>query len=369
MRILHIADSYLPTMGGIEMHVSDLATRQQALGHDVRILTATTAVSDEPDVIPVIRLPRSPLTPGTGRIIQRIVEEEKIELVHMHVSVGSPLVWSALRVPMSAGRIATMHSVLPNSRALLRTWMSASRFRRHEVMFTAVSDVAAEPLRAAMPGVPVGILSNGIDPSHWAIPQVDNEIFTVASVGRFNRRKRPRALVRILADVRASLPPTQEFRALLVGDGPQLDIVRRDIRRAGLDDCVELLGSRTRDEIRNILACSDAYLAPARLESFGIAALEARCVGLPVVAMACGGVGEFITDNVEGFLVDDDAGMAAATVALATDVELLHRMRTHNSVTSPPMAWDLVLDRHDDLYGRAIELGAKNTRGLRSVVV
>ena len=31
------------------------------------------------------------------------------------------------------------------------------------------------------------------------------------------------------------------------------------------------------------LLASDVYVAPAILESFGLAALEARCVGLPVV--------------------------------------------------------------------------------------
>jgi len=371
MRILHIADSYLPRMGGIEMHVSDLAMRQQAAGHDVRILTATPLAPREGRGVPVTRLPGHQLVPGTGRYVRTLVQGEQVDVVHAHLSVASALAWSALRVPMSAGRIATMHSVLPNTPTLLRAAMAVSGIRRQDMVFTAVSDVAARPFREAIPGMPVTVLPNGIDPAIWKTGRksVTDDMFTVVSVGRFTRRKRLRALIGMLTELRAALPPGKELRALIVGAGPQYETVRRDIHRAGLDGRVELLGARTRDEIHTILDCADVYLAPARLESFGIAALEARCAGLPVVAMECSGVGEFIRDGVEGFLVADDRGMVAATHALATDRRLLGRISAHNATTDPTMAWDRLLDKHFDLYDRAISLSQSRVRGTRSVVI
>jgi glycosyltransferase involved in cell wall biosynthesis len=80
-------------------------------------------------------------------------------------------------------------------------------------------------------------------------------------------------------------------------------------------------------------------MAPARLESFGIAALEARCAGLPVVAMTAGGVGEFVSDGREGLLVRDDAEMARAISRLATDTLLRRRIRTHNATTTTSLDW------------------------------
>ena len=59
------------------------------------------------------------------------------------------------------------------------------------------------------------------------------------------------------------------------------------------------------------------FVAPADLESFGIAALEARCAGLPVVAKSSGGVREFVRDEVEGLLCDTDEDMVQALVRLA----------------------------------------------------
>ena len=44
MRIAHVTDCYLPRLGGIEMQVRDLATRQQQAGEDVEIITATPAI-------------------------------------------------------------------------------------------------------------------------------------------------------------------------------------------------------------------------------------------------------------------------------------------------------------------------------------
>src|SRR5947209_7845297 len=57
MRILHVTDAYLPRLGGIEMHVHDLARAQSAAGHDVDIITMTRArgASDVPGGAIVVR--------------------------------------------------------------------------------------------------------------------------------------------------------------------------------------------------------------------------------------------------------------------------------------------------------------------------
>lgn len=51
-----------------------------------------------------------------------------------------------------------------------------------------------------------------------------------------------------------------------------------------------------------------------RLEPFGLAPLEANACGLPVVAVAEGGVRETITDGVNGLLVDDDPAAIAQAI-------------------------------------------------------
>jgi glycosyltransferase involved in cell wall biosynthesis len=92
------------------------------------------------------------------------------------------------------------------------------------------------------------------------------------------------------------------------------------------------------------------YLAPAELESFGVAALEARCAGLPVVAMSTGGVGEFVRNGIEGFLVDTDTEMARTTAALLTSPSVLAGLQLHNQQTLPSMTWERVIAQHVAAY-------------------
>jgi glycosyltransferase involved in cell wall biosynthesis len=132
--------------------------------------------------------------------------------------------------------------------------------------------------------------------------------------------------------------------------------MERYLDRHGLRGWVDLPGRCSRDEIRELYRRADVFVAPANLESFGIAALEARCAGLPVVAMAHTGIREFVAHGVEGLLASSDADLAAALAQLARSPDLRSRIAEHNRAVVPPMTWDDVLARSDDVYKRAATL-------------
>jgi glycosyltransferase involved in cell wall biosynthesis len=106
-------------------------------------------------------------------------------------------------------------------------------------------------------------------------------------------------------------------------------------------------------EIRERYAGADLYVSPATLESFGIAALEARAAGLPVIAFAATGVADFIRDGHEGALVGSDAEMASAMAALVRSPDRRNRIRLHNSGTTPSQTWPSVTTLSEELYDRA----------------
>src|SRR5690606_36261052 len=121
---------------------------------------------------------------------------------------------------------------------------------------------------------------------------------------RLAPRKRAVPLVDVDAAAARRLP-AGALRLTLIGDGPARDAVRSRVASAGLADVVELRGRLPREQVREAYADADVFLAAARLEAFGIAALEARTAGLAVLAHAGTGVGEFVTDGLDGFLVAD----------------------------------------------------------------
>ena len=166
---------------------------------------------------------------------------------------------------------------------------------------------------------PVPVLPNGVQPELWQthrLPRRPDRVVLV-SVMRLAARKRPMQLLAMLRAARAQLPPELRLEAKIIGDGPKRRAMAGYLRKHRMD-WVELTGQLDQPAIREVFADADLYLSPARLESFGIAALEARCAGLPVIALAGTGVSDFISHDRNGLLVADDAGMVEAICALAS---------------------------------------------------
>src|SRR5262249_22394875 len=75
-------------------------------------------------------------------------------------------------------------------------------------------------------------------------------------------------------------------------------------------------------ELLDLLNRATALVYAPRLEPFGYAPLEANACGLPVVALAEGGVRETVVDGVNGLLVEPEpAAMARAVERLRDDPE------------------------------------------------
>ncbi len=349
MRILHVSDVYLPRLGGIEMQVHDLADQQRRRGHGVQVITRTPSGNHE-DALAVRRL-------GALAWTRTIAggEFDGLDVVHCHTSIFSPLAWTYARSAAAAGVpvVITMHSIVQPDRGV-RTGLRPVFTGLGPVTWTAVSRVAADALQPLV-RTPVQILPNGIDPTPWRrLHSEPPEVATLVSVMRLSARKRALPLVDILAGVRDRLDPSVPLRAVVIGDGPQRDIMWRAIRRRGLHDWVHLTGRLTREEIAVHLARASMFLAPARLESFGIAPLEARCAGVPVLALLGGGVEEFVRDGVEGRLVANDRAMAIAAAELIAEPERLLLMRKHNTAEVTDLDWPRVVDRTLAVYRSAL---------------
>jgi len=356
-RVAHVTDVFLPRLGGIETHVDDLVRHQRAAGLDAEVLTppAPDAVGGvDPDWVRRI-------SAGDAR---RAVGE--YDAVHVHVSMFSPYGVGVAHAAAGAGVpvLVTVHSMWRGAGGLLRL-ASLAGLRRWPVAWSAVSGAAAESFGRSMGGVEVSVLPNAIDVATWqrhhdggvrgVSTQDDGSAeapVTIVSVMRLMPRKRPLQLVRMFDQVRR-LTGRDDLRLVLVGDGPLRSRVERHVRRRGLQNHVRITGRLPRHHVHEALAAAAVYVAPAPKESFGIAALEARCAGLPVVASRRGGVGEFVRDRVEGVLVDGDAEMVVALADLVCDQGLRARITTHNRAVSPSFDWADVLDRTTELYGVA----------------
>jgi glycosyltransferase involved in cell wall biosynthesis len=369
VRIAHVSDCFAPRTGGIETQVAALAARQLANGDDVRVLTATPghggvfSGDDVVDGLTVHRLAAHlpfelPVHPRTGREVSRVLVEHPVDIVHVHAGVISPFAWGAIRAATHAGipTLVTVHSVWgPVASPGFGASDVLLRWSRWGARLSAVSSMAAERIARAVPGAgEVLVLPNGIDPSQWMVQHVpaDAGHLRVASVLRMAPRKRTLPLVRIVEAAAHRLDGVV-VTAVLVGDGPDRARAEKYVVERALSDVVSFAGRLTRPEILDVFAHADLYVQPSVKESFGLAALEARTAGLPVVARSQTGTSHFIHDGVEGLLADDDAGMAAAVVRLGQDRDLLGRLAQHNASVPPEDSWTNVLDLVRAAYASA----------------
>jgi glycosyltransferase involved in cell wall biosynthesis len=129
--------------------------------------------------------------------------------------------------------------------------------------------------------------------------------------------------------------------------------MEREAERLGIADRVEFAGYLTRPAIRERFAHADAFVLVSVLESFGIAALEARAAGLPVVARGDTGMAELLVQGREALLAASDAGVVEHLVRLATDARLRGRIARHNRTIPPAASWALTVARHLEVYERA----------------
>jgi glycosyltransferase involved in cell wall biosynthesis len=302
-----------------------------------------------------------PFTPRTFKKTETILREGSFDVAHFHGGVVSPFAFGGaflsqrLRVPT----VMTSHCVWNRTQRVFRLLDRAVDWKSWPIVFSGVSDLAASEIRGVVgERHRVLVLPNGIDSHRWRVQPVEHDpgTFTLVSVMRFAPRKRPLPLLRMLAQVRARAPRGIDVRLVLVGEGGQEKQIRHAIDRLGLQGAVDLPGRLDHDAIRTLYSAADVYVAPANLESFGLAALEARCAGLPVVAKAQTGIREFVEHGQEGLLAANDHQFVDQVLLLVRDPELRAKIATFNATAPARCEWPWVVEQTLDAYARAAAL-------------
>lgn len=358
VRIAHVSDCYLPRTGGIETQVRALALQQVAAGHAVRIITATGGSGDVfagTEIIDGITVHRVaahipaglPIHPRTHREVSAVLAADPVDIVHVHAGVISPFAWGAIRAARDAGlpTLVTVHCIWgPVAERAFALSDKALGWSKWGIQLSAVSGIAAAHVENAAPAsAPVLVLPNGINPSDWAInpePRVD-DVVRIASVMRIAPRKRVIPLLKMLQSAQRMVGAAARLELTIIGDGPERGRAEKFARRHGL--AVKFAGRLDRAGILDVFSRTDIYVQPSIKESFGLAALEARCAGLPLVIHADAGTTQFVTDGIEGLVGADDWAMAGAIAQLAYDPVLRERIAEHNRTQEPMDSWPNVL--------------------------
>ncbi|MEI7663204.1 MAG: glycosyltransferase [Bacteroidota bacterium] len=156
--------------------------------------------------------------------------------------------------------------------------------------------------------------NNLVNPNFHVIPNVvdtglfsagalvrDNPVITMVHISCFEEKSKN--ISGFLRSVKELAERRQDFRCLMVGEGPDLFEAGEYAGFLGiLDKVVSFTGLKTEEELADVFAGADFSVLSSRYETFGTVVIESLACGVPVVATAVGVAAEVINES-NGMLV------------------------------------------------------------------
>ena len=320
MKILVISHEYPPIGGGGGKVVEELSQGLAQKGHQLHLLTAhygNLPRVEQSDNLTIERLPswrsepfRADLKAMAAFIIKsffrglKVIRAFKPEVIHAHFAVPAGAAAFLLAKACGIPYVMTAHGGDVPGGAPEKT---AGWFRlalpfskliwKHAAAVAAVSsqtrELAMAHYHAAIRVIPNGIDTEAMKPRDLLVHTPPRVVF----IGRFSPEKNATAVPKILAKLK-----DLDWQCDMLGDGLEMEEVRRLIDEYGLSGRIRLLGWLEPDGVKGALAQSDILLMPSYREGMPMAALQALSMGLALLLPNKGSCPEMIRDN--GFLVE-----------------------------------------------------------------
>jgi L-malate glycosyltransferase len=276
---------------------SAIATRAQAAGIRVE------AVSDAGRQI------------GAAWRLRGLLRGNHLDIVYANEAHALTAAWLARshrRVPMVAAR----RVIFPLSHGPI----SLARYRAAARILAISEAVRNELLAAGLDANRIAVVPDGVEipaaitpaarenaRKHWGFQAKET---VIECVGALTAEKGHSLLIDALAKLRADVT---NCRLLLAGEGPLRAQLEHQSREAGLAAAIVFAGFVP--DVESVYAAGDLFVFPSLSEGAGSSLVRAMAYGLPVVAVARGGVTEIIEDGRTGILVQDASGEALASAA------------------------------------------------------
>ncbi len=201
--------------------------------------------------------------------------------------------------------------------------------------YIVVSETVRDAVQAAQNSRPVALIYNavGLDVEsikgdrQWLSETfgIPREALVCLAVGRLVWAK---GYEDLLEAMRIVIAEDTSLYCLVIGEGELRASLEEKLRENHLGGRVVLAGYRTREVVLSALKASDIFVMPSRQEGTPIALLEAAAMGVPILASACGGIPEMVSDGEQAILVPpgNPPMLAQGLLRLAKDPALRARL-------------------------------------------
>lgn len=173
----------------------------------------------------------------------------------------------------------------------------------------------------------------------------------IAHVSNFRKVKRIQDVIQIFAKISQKKPS----KLVMAGDGPEREEAEFLVQKLKLSDDVIFLGNYL--NISEILCFSDLFLLPSESESFGLAALEAMAMGVPVISSNAGGLPEVNKNGFSGYLseIGDVESMAQNALSILENKEILTKFKNQAREQATIFDENKIIPMYEKLYQNVLK--------------
>ena len=147
----------------------------------------------------------------------------------------------------------------------------------------------------------------GVDKNLFSPDQSISRENIFISIGRIQKQKRQLEAIEFLNAFREI---ENDFKCYFIG-GPSgtsgneyLLELKEVVKELNLESHIEFLGNLPQSKIRELLNSSKLLIHTSEYETFGLVAIEAHSVGVPVVSINQGSFKEIIDNNINGYIAE-----------------------------------------------------------------
>jgi glycosyltransferase involved in cell wall biosynthesis len=216
----------------------------------------------------------------------------------------------------------------------------------------AVSESTKNKLKSLGYRGNITIVPNGVDLQHIASIVTSEETSDFIFVGRLIKEKHVDTLVRAF-DILASEQP--HLRLLIIGEGPELDAIKKIIQELSLEDRIIIRGFQIdHDDVIARMKSAKVFVIPSTREGFGITALEALACGIPVVTVnhPANAIRELISEK-NGFTCSLSEKDLAGTLQIA--LQRHADMKNDCIASASSFDWEKITSDIEKYYRSVIE--------------
>jgi glycosyltransferase involved in cell wall biosynthesis len=285
----------------------------------------------------------------------RHIREWKPDVIHAHFAMPTGMVAWAIHCIAGVPYVLTAHlgdvpGGVPEQTDKLFKLIGpiARQVWKDAAAATAVSSFVQELAENAYQR-PVERILNGIDlRDRPASPSAVRPTRHFLFVGRFNPQKNLPFLINAFAHL-----TEKNWRATIVGDGPDRAAAERLIEQHGLADRVTLPGWLPAEKVAEIMRDADVLCLPSLSEGLPVAAVEALKHGLAIVASDIPGVRDVVEDSVNGFRLPLDDSYAQKLSSLIQSDDTLQAMKQASWEKARAFDIQSIADRYEDVIGKS----------------